>query len=80
MHAALLMGPIVMLAGRLRIGGSSIGGIKETQEMLNFCSKHNITCEIENISIEYVNTAMERLMNNDVHYRFVIDVQGSLIH
>lgn len=80
MHAAFLMGPIVMLAGRLRIGGSSIGGIKETQEMLNFCSKHNITCEIENISIEYVNTAMERLMSNDVHYRFVIDVQGSLIH
>ena len=67
-------------AGRLRLGGSPIGGIKETQEMLNFCSKHNITCEVEDINIDYVNTAMERLMKNDVHYRFVIDVQGSLIH
>lgn len=64
---------------RLRIGGSPIGGIKETQEMLNFCSKHNITCEIEDVGIDYVNTAMERLLKNDVHYRFVIDVQGSLI-
>ncbi|KAL3147122.1 hypothetical protein ABBQ38_015079 [Trebouxia sp. C0009 RCD-2024] len=64
---------------RLRIGGSPIGGVKETQEMLDFCSKHDITCEIETIDIQYVNTAMERLMKNDVHYRFVIDVQGSLI-
>ena len=70
---------VTYVAGRLRIGGSPIGGIKETQEMLNFCSKHNITCEIEKISIEDINTAMERLIKNDVHYRFVIDVQGSLI-
>ena len=47
--------------------------------MLNFCSKHNITCEVEEIGIDYVNKAMERLLKNDVHYRFVIDVQGSLI-
>ena len=67
------------VAGRLRIGGSPIGGIKETQEMLNFCSKHNITWEVEEIGIDYVNKAMERLLKNDVHYRFVIDVQGSLI-
>ena len=67
------------VAGRLRIGGSPIGGIKETQEMLNFCSKHNITCEVEEIDIDYVNKAMDRLLKNDVHYRFVIDVQGSLI-
>ena len=67
------------VAGRLRIGGSPIGGIKETQEMLNFCSKHNIACEVEEINIDYVNKAMERLLKNDVHYRFVIDVQGSLI-
>lgn len=70
---------VMWFAGRLRIGGSPIGGIKETQDMLDFCSKHNITCEIETIDIQYVNTAMERLMKNDVHYRFVIDVQGSLI-
>ena len=70
---------IAGLAGRLRIGGSLIGGIKEMQDMLNFCSKHDITCEIESIGIEYINTAMERLMKKDVHYRFVIDIQGSLI-
>lgn len=64
---------------RLRIGGSPIGGIKETQEMLDFCGKHNITCEIEKIPMDYVNTAMERLVKNDVHYRFVLDIQGSLI-
>lgn len=73
----LPQGNIIMR--RLRIGGSPIGGIKETQEMLNFCSKHNITCEVEEINIDYVNKAMERLLKNDVHYRFVIDVQGSLI-
>ncbi|KAL0043655.1 hypothetical protein WJX79_010984 [Trebouxia sp. C0005] len=73
----LPQGNIIMR--RLRIGGSPIGGIKETQEMLNFCSKHNITCEVEEIGIDYVNKAMERLLKNDVHYRFVIDVQGSLI-
>ena len=65
--------------GRLKIGGSNIGGIKETQDMLDFCGKHNITCEIETIDANYVNTAYERLMKNDVHYRFVIDIQGSLI-
>ena len=56
-----------------------IGGIKETQAMLDFCSKHNIVCDIESIKMDYVNQAMERLVKNDVHYRFVIDVQGSLI-
>ncbi|KAK9815314.1 hypothetical protein WJX72_001551 [[Myrmecia] bisecta] len=68
-----------LLAGRLTIGGSMIGGIKETQEMLDFCGKHNITCDIEKIDMDYVNTAMERLIKNDVHYRFVIDVQKSLV-
>ena len=67
---------IASTAGRLKIGGSLIGGIKEVQDMLDFCSKHNIMCEIETIGIEYINTAMERLMKND---RFVIDIQASLI-
>lgn len=59
------------------MGGSDIGGIKETQEMLDFCAKHNITSEIELISMDYINTAMERLAKSDVRYRFVIDVANS---
>lgn len=69
----------VLSLGRLRIGGSPIGGVQETQEMLDFCGKHNITCEIEKIPMDYVNTALDRLVKNDVHYRFVLDIQGSLI-
>lgn len=59
------------------MGGSDIGGIKETQEMLDFCAKHNITSEIELIRMDYINTAMERLAKSDVRYRFVIDVANS---
>lgn len=58
--------------------GSSIGGMKETQEMINFAAQHNITAEIEVISMDYVNKAMERLAKNDVRYRFVIDIGNSL--
>ena len=61
------------------VSGSSIGGIKETQEMLDFCGEHNITCHIERIPVDYVNQAMERLAKNDVKYRFSIDIQGTLI-
>jgi uncharacterized zinc-type alcohol dehydrogenase-like protein len=59
--------------GRRSIAGSSIGGIKETQEMLNFCSKHNISSDIECIPIQQVNEAYQRVVNSDVRYRFVID-------
>lgn len=52
--------------------------MKETQEMLDFCGKHNITADIELISIDYINTAMERLAKSDVKYRFVIDIANSL--
>ena len=62
-----------MCAGRRCVGGSLIGGVKETQEMLDFCGEHNISCMIERISIDYVNTALERLVKGDVKYRFVID-------
>lgn len=68
--------PLVL--GRKLVGGSDIGGIKETQEMLDFCAKHNITSEIELIRMDYINTAMERLAKSDVRYRFVIDVANSL--
>ena len=58
--------------------GSMIGGIKETQEMVDMAGKHNITADIELISADYVNTAMERLQKSDVRYRFVIDVANTL--
>lgn len=59
---------------RRRIAGSLIGGIKETQEMLDFCGKHNIVSDIEVINIQDINTAYERMLKNDVKYRFVIDM------
>jgi D-arabinose 1-dehydrogenase-like Zn-dependent alcohol dehydrogenase len=62
------------LAAWRYVGGSGVGGIKETQEMLDFCGEHNITCMIEKIPISYINTAMERLEKVDVKYRFVIDI------
>jgi uncharacterized zinc-type alcohol dehydrogenase-like protein len=67
-------GSIIM--GRKRIAGSLIGGIKETQEMLDFCGKHNITSDIELIDMQNINTAYERIIKNDVAYRFVIDMQS----
>ena len=63
-----------LLMKRILVGGSLIGGIKETQEMLDFCSEKNITSEVEVIPMSYVNTAMERLHKADVRYRFVIDM------
>lgn len=58
---------------RRQIAGSLIGGIKETQEMLDFCAKHHITADIELIPIEKINEAYERMLKSDVKYRFVID-------
>ncbi len=63
-----------LIARRRSIGGSVIGGIKETQEMLDFCGKHNITCDVEVIPIQKVNEAYERVLKSDVRYRFVIDI------
>lgn len=59
---------------RRRLAGSLIGGIKETQEMLDFCAQHGIKPQIEKIKMEQVNEAYERMMKGDVRYRFVIDV------
>jgi uncharacterized zinc-type alcohol dehydrogenase-like protein len=59
---------------RRSMAGSLIGGLPETQEMLDFCGKHNITCDIEMIDIKEVNTAYERTIKSDVKYRFVIDM------
>jgi uncharacterized zinc-type alcohol dehydrogenase-like protein len=63
-----------LLFGRHRLTGSAIGGIRETQEMLDFCAENNITAEIEKIPIQQINQAYDRLVKNDVKYRFVIDM------
>lgn len=63
-----------LIPGRRSLAGSMIGSIKETQEMLDFCGKHNITAEIEVIDIKDVNEAYERVIKSDVRYRFVIDM------
>jgi uncharacterized zinc-type alcohol dehydrogenase-like protein len=63
-----------LLFGRRSFSGSGIGGIAETQEMLDFCAEHGITSDIEMIGIQQVNEAYERLLKSDVKYRFVIDM------
>ncbi|CAO2830656.1 unnamed protein product [Amaranthus hypochondriacus] len=67
-----------LLLGRKMVGGSAIGSIKETQEMIDFAAKHEIKADIEVIPMDYVNTAMERLAKADVRYRFVIDIGNTL--
>ncbi|HRA17988.1 MAG TPA: NAD(P)-dependent alcohol dehydrogenase, partial [Flavobacteriales bacterium] len=61
---------------RRQLAGSLIGGIKETQEMLDFCAKHNVLSDIELIPIDQINTAYERMLKSDVRYRFVIDMKS----
>jgi uncharacterized zinc-type alcohol dehydrogenase-like protein len=63
-----------LLHNRRRFSGSLIGGIRETQEMLDFCGGHGIVSDIELIPIQRINEAYERLLKNDVRYRFVIDM------
>lgn len=65
-----------LIMGRKSFAGSLIGGIAETQEMLDFCGKHNITADIELIKIQQINEAYERMLKGDVKYRFVIDMQS----
>ncbi|GAV84218.1 ADH_zinc_N domain-containing protein/ADH_N domain-containing protein [Cephalotus follicularis] len=67
-----------LLLGRKLVGGSNIGGLKETQEMLDFAAKNNIKADIEVVPVDYVNTAMERLLKADVKYRFVIDIGNTM--
>jgi uncharacterized zinc-type alcohol dehydrogenase-like protein len=63
-----------LIMGRRSLAGSGIGGIRETQEMLDFCGDHGITSDIETIPIQKINEAYERLLKGDVKYRFVIDM------
>lgn len=64
----------MLVTGRKAVAGSFIGGIKETQEMLDFCGKHDVVATIEEIKMSEINDAFERMQDNDVRYRFVIDM------
>lgn len=65
-----------MVLGRKSVAGSLIGGIPETQQMLDFCGEHGITSDVEVIKIQEINTAYERMLKSDVKYRFVIDMSS----
>lgn len=67
---------VPLILGRKSVAGSVIGGIAETQEMLDFCGKHNIVSDIEIIRMQDINDAYERMLKSDVKYRFVIDMQS----
>lgn len=68
---------MIFIGGR-SISGSNVGGMKDTQEMLDFAGKHNVTADVEVVGMDYVNTAMERLKKGDVRYRFVIDMANTI--
>ena len=63
-----------LIFGRRSVAGSLIGGLPETQEMLDYCAEHNIVCDVEVIAIKDINEAYERMLKGDVRYRFVIDM------
>ncbi|MDQ4138977.1 MAG: NAD(P)-dependent alcohol dehydrogenase, partial [Bacteroidota bacterium] len=63
-----------LIPGRKSFAGSVIGGIPETQEMLDYCAEHNILSDVEVIPINQINEAYERMLRSDVKYRFVIDM------
>ncbi|RYD29231.1 MAG: NAD(P)-dependent alcohol dehydrogenase, partial [Verrucomicrobiaceae bacterium] len=65
-----------LLLRRRNLAGSLIGGIAETQEMLDFCGQHNITSDVEMIDIQQIEEAYDRLLKSDVKYRFVIDMKS----
>jgi len=67
---------VPMIFQRRSVAGSLIGGIAETQEMLDFCGEHNIVSDIEVIKMEDINNAYERMLKSDVKYRFVVDMQS----
>jgi uncharacterized zinc-type alcohol dehydrogenase-like protein len=64
--------PLIMQ--RRRLAGSAIGGIRETQEMLDFCAEHWVASDVEVIPIQHINEAYERMLKGGVRYRFVIDI------
>ena len=68
------IGAIALIWGNKQLAGSLIGGIPETQEMLDYCGKHGIVSDIEIIPMQKINEAYERMLKSDVKYRFVIDL------
>jgi alcohol dehydrogenase (NADP+) len=70
----LSVGAFALIFGNKTLSGSAIGGLAETQEMLDFCGKHNITSDVEVIPIQQINEAYERMLKSDVKYRFSIDM------
>jgi uncharacterized zinc-type alcohol dehydrogenase-like protein len=68
------VGVFSLLFRRRQLAGSIIGGIRETQEMLDFCAEHGITADVERIKVQEINEAYDRLAKGDVKYRFVIDM------
>ena len=72
----LEVGAFHLAKGRKSFSGSNIGGIAETQEMIDFCTQHHITAEIELINVDQINEAFDRLEKGDVHYRFVVDMSS----
>ncbi len=70
----MVLSAFSLIFGRRNLSGSLIGGIAETQEMLDFCGKHNITSDVEIIPIQKLNEAYERMTRSDVKYRFCIDM------
>ncbi|KAK0580521.1 hypothetical protein LWI29_002929 [Acer saccharum] len=79
-NAPLQFDSPMLLVGRKTITGSFIGSMKEAEEMLEFCKEKELSSMIEVIKMDYINTAFQRLENNDVKYRFVVDVAGSNLH
>jgi alcohol dehydrogenase (NADP+) len=77
-ESAISIGAFSLTSAHASLAGSAIGGVRETQEMQDFCSRHNIACDIELIPIQKVNEAFERVVRSDVRYRFVIDIMNSL--
>ncbi|MEJ5106845.1 NAD(P)-dependent alcohol dehydrogenase [Chryseobacterium sp. MYb328] len=71
-----ILNTVPLILGRKSVAGSVIGGIAETQELLDFCGEHNIVSEIEMIKMQEINAAYERMLKSDVRYRFVIDMQS----
>ena len=71
-----ILNSVPLILGRKAVAGSLIGGIAETQEMLDFCGEHNIVSEIELIKMQEINEAYERMLKSDVRYRFVIDMKS----
>ena len=71
-----ILNSVPLILGRKTVAGSLIGGIAETQEMLDFCGEHNIVSEIELIKMQDINEAYERMLKSDVRYRFVIDMKS----